>query len=280
MNANMNLPFPAKTALALLLLSSSLGWCAAQPYTPTDCIRQFTAFNFQGLNFTRYDEYYDDSSTFTLAQTGVYTGADAIEEYVSFVVPETTPTYWESRENFERQFGFVPGRFDPDAGLCVFSFVSSQSLTFNSEFTNGDTLNFAAYRNIFYSIPDDNIQALTLYYDPSIIAATFSGLDTPAVRNFVCGILNGESCTDALGMDPKSPWQEERDVEKCEKRLARLPVLEGVNGDYADGNTQGCRVLHASFAVNNPFHCAHLAFEPTEDPAGVVKCQVSGIVLF
>ncbi len=42
-----------------------------------------------------------------------------------------------------------------------------------------------------------------------------------------------------------------------------------------DGNTFGCRLLHASLATENSDHCPHISFLPEEDKNGNIKCQES-----
>ena len=86
-------------------------------------------------------------------------------------------------------------------------------------------------------------------------------LDSDATRQYVCSVMN-ESC----GLQ----------AEECEMTLAALPMT--TNG-YFDGNSQGCRALHAFLASTNLDHSAHLSFEPKEDPNGEIKCQESKGVL-
>lgn len=64
------------------------------------------------------------------------------------------------------------------------------------------------------------------------------------------------------------------DVAGCQGELAVLPTFS--EGVYFDGNSMGCRALHAVLAETNPSkHCAHISFEPMEDPLGRIKCQES-----
>lgn len=269
----MNLSVGEKT-LALLLSLFRVAWSApVAPYTVQDCFDGFLALQFQGLNFDAYPTYYDDDSVFVLPQTGTYTGAEAIEEYVRFVDVDSTP-YWDGRTAFDQSFTFSATRFDSIAGNCVFSLVSTQALVYSAELTAGDTVNYAAFRNIVYSIPRNKITSLTQFYNPALLGEFFGRLATPGINSFICGVLEGPGCTNALGRPPKSARQQRKAIRRCERALAELPISEGDNA-YIDGNTQGCRSLHAVFAQQNTFHCAHIALEPTPDPAGVTKCAVS-----
>jgi len=82
----------------------------------------------------------------------------------------------------------------------------------------------------------------------------------------VCGTMQA-NCGDT--------WAENglESIEGCTTRLDALPVSEG--DGYVDGNSKGCRVLHAVFASENSDHCPHLSFEPMTDVNGKIKCQVS-----
>ena len=63
------------------------------------------------------------------------------------------------------------------------------------------------------------------------------------------------------------------EISAIAKRLAELPASEGPLS-HVDGNSQGCRALHSVFATLNPgLHCAHLSFDPMQDPNGQIKCQ-------
>mmetsp|Transcript_9372 Transcript_9372/g.14550 ORF Transcript_9372/g.14550 Transcript_9372/m.14550 type:complete len:110 (+) Transcript_9372:589-918(+) len=64
----------------------------------------------------------------------------------------------------------------------------------------------------------------------------------------------------------------------CVEKLNELPVAQG--DSYVDGNSYGCRALHATFAATNPeAHCPHISFEPLPDLDDKIKCQGSGQVL-
>jgi hypothetical protein len=64
----------------------------------------------------------------------------------------------------------------------------------------------------------------------------------------------------------------------CIRQMDSLPVatmnIHGYN--TVDGNSTGCRHLHASLAVPAPeVHCPHLSYIPMEDQNGKVKCSES-----
>ena len=54
---------------------------ATPSLTIPDCAADFVAAQLNFRNFDKYDTWFDDNSTLTLAQTGVYSGVDDILEY-------------------------------------------------------------------------------------------------------------------------------------------------------------------------------------------------------
>ena len=54
------------------------------PLEVVDCVAKFAALKFDSLNFPRYNEYFTNTSTVTLAPAGTYEGPADIEEYIRF----------------------------------------------------------------------------------------------------------------------------------------------------------------------------------------------------
>ena len=65
--------------------------------------------------------------------------------------------------------------------------------------------------------------------DPSFIEHFFSGLNTPAIDNFVCKTMR-DSCPDVWAANDLTS------IGECEAKLAALPLAEGEEF-YIDGNT-------------------------------------------
>merc|ERR1712118_383196 len=108
---------------------------------------------------------------------------------------------------------------------------------------------------------------------PEAIEAVFTRFRTDRVDDFICDTLLSSSRLDALG----DSAEEGLTKQECQRRLAKLPLAEG-DENYFDSNSHSCRAMHATFATENPTHCAHIAFAPTEDPNGKIKCQDSADV--
>jgi len=55
--------------------------------TASECVGGFIANRFDVRKFELYDTWFDENSTVTLVQTGVYQGVDDIREYFKFSLP-------------------------------------------------------------------------------------------------------------------------------------------------------------------------------------------------
>jgi len=74
----------------------------------------------------------------------------------------------------------------------------------------------------------------------------------------------------------KQKQPERKDIAKCLADFNALPVDDSSETlNYIDGNSRGCRIIHAYFASTNPDHCPHISFEADEDVNGLVKCNKS-----
>ena len=69
------------------------------------------------FNYDAYNTYFDETSTLTLAQAGVYTGPDAIEEYVKFA-DENSP-YIQAKREYVQETTMTG--FDPTTNICKFT---------------------------------------------------------------------------------------------------------------------------------------------------------------
>jgi hypothetical protein len=160
--------------------------------------------------------------------------------------------------------------FNSATGTCDFLFLQSTSYETDPEFAQGATFNGAAMARLVYSTTENYINKTHIYFTPQFVGFFFGEiLDTDRTRNFVCNVMG----TKYPEFDAPYLYKDGNfEHKECVKRLEKLPILtEG----RVDGFDQGCRALHAVFASTNDKHCAHLSFEPMEDPNGDIKCQVS-----
>ena len=60
---------------------------SAPPLTGNECLAGITSSEFNLRKLDQYERWFDDKSSMTLAQTGVYKGLDAVLEYSKFIFP-------------------------------------------------------------------------------------------------------------------------------------------------------------------------------------------------
>ena len=250
------------TLTSLLVYVSLLAVCKAQ-FSQEDC----SAFFFLGFDLRKYDEYptyFGDDSTFTVAQSGVYTGTDSIEEYVRFA--SASSPYNTVVERLVIQFSL--NSVDPMTGTCKFISVQTELQTADPATTSGGSVYVGGLVELFYEISTNKVSAVTGYYSQEFLEYYFDTvLNTHKSRAYVCGVLHS-SCPGIYELNG-SPTEDE-----CISQLEALPLSSGTER-YFDGNDQGCRYVHAVLAASNGAHCPHISFVPVEDATGSIKCQTS-----
>jgi hypothetical protein len=211
-----------------------------------------------------------EDSVMQLAQAGTYVGPADIQEYGSFLTTESP---------FLKEQSIDLGRLDiryagyDDTGGCIFNLAF-----YWYHGHEGATNTYAASYNYpimfkaFFNPTEKYATRINVFFAPGFFQFVFFQLfDSIQTRQYICSVYNGP-CADVI--------DEELNADNdCESLLAALPMA---NGDklWIDGNSQGCRALHAAFAEDNPTnHCAHISFQPQLDPKGNFKCQETEGVL-
>lgn len=115
----------------------------------------------------------------------------------------------------------------------------------------------------------------SLFLVPEIMDLSYAGeepiLNATILADSTCDVMVA-SCPEVMDANGYSNHAD------CVNELKKLPLAsENSRGLLAvDGNTTGCRNLHASLAEQNPaVHCPHLSFKPFIDPRGDTKCSKS-----
>eukprot|EP00494_Astrolonche_serrata_P028554 UN28821 len=136
----------------------------------------------------------------------------------------------------------------------------------NTELIEDGLSEYGFMYKLWFNLDTEKVEYVNAYFQEGTLNWFFSYfLSTDNVRSFVCDVMEND-CADVWAL------QDVTTHEECTSGLAALPETED---GYVDGNTQGCRALHAVFAQNNPDHCAHISLVPAEDPKGRIKCQTS-----
>jgi len=227
-----------------------------------DCVSAFSNLQFDITEYEQYPVYFREESKVTLAQAGQYLGPENIEEYVRFA-DETSP-YVDVVETIRSQSFFKS--VNPQTGVCTFLVQTVTKPEMNPAFTHEATLLLGILLQIEYDFHEAYIPNINVYYEQDFLNFFFGTvLNNDSTRNYICEVSEKSCPSTNEGMSRQD----------CVDELESLPALS--DGAF-DGHDYGCRVLHAVFAETNPNHCAHISFEPQEDPNGHVKCQESKMV--
>ena len=249
------------TLTSLLVYVSLVPACKAQ-FSQDDC----SAFFFLGFDLEKYDKfptYFGDDSTITVAQAGVYTGPDNIEEYVRFADTSSPYSTLVRREKLQLSLNSV----DPMTGTCEFVLLQTDLQISDPATTSGGTVYVASLVKVFYEISTNKVSAVTVYFSQEFLEDYFGSVLNTKSRAYVCGVLRN-NCPEIYELNG-SPTEDE-----CISQLEALPLSSGTER-YFDGNDQGCRYVHAVLAASNGAHCPHISFVPVEDATGSIKCQTS-----
>ena len=251
----------------------SLDWFATDPssllFARLRCFWAVYRSGFDLANFDDYPVYFRDDSVVQLAQAGSYKGAKNIEEYVKFAYADFSPYLtMEDPNNPPPELSFL----GYENGQCQFLGLFKFAATMDPANTDRSVqFDYVVMLKIFYDFRMQYFTRLNVYFTNDFLRLFFDDLlNSDPTRKYVCEQVMAGPCQSQL---------EITDVTACKATLQALPTLEGENNHF-DGNSQGCRALHAAFAETNPTqHCAHLSFPPLADPQGNIKCQTSAGVL-
>ena len=227
--------------------------------TPAEPCCAYFALGYDPFNFEDYPVYFSESTTFTLAQTGTFTGPDDIEEYVRFAT-DSSPYI----DAYEGNLGANTAFGGYDGNTCTFIRAAADDYTFSADLIDGSEARVISMSKLKYATLENKITRVDIFYTAPWFEFFFvDKASTPEVNEFICDVMAGP-CDFKVG-----------NTNACVNKLSKsMPIT--TNGTYVDGNSQGCRALHAVFAETNPTaHCAHIKFQDAEDPSGRVKCSES-----
>lgn len=155
-----------------------------------------------------------------------------------------------------------------ESGTCEFLQYRIGWFNTDEKYARESKIILATMMKGTYDYQEHYIRTAGLYLTPEWLNFVFGTLlRTPQTKNYICGV--SERCPDTnVGMSRQ----------ECVQRLEDLPLFSSEY--HFDGKDYSCRSLHATFADINPDHCAHISFEPQEDPHGVIKCQKSANISY
>ena len=208
---------------------------------------------------------YRDDSIMILPEAGPYVGNDAILEYIHFADSQYSPYLLEGPKE-RGQIQTVVG-YDGE-GQCEFHWHRMNAYSMDADYVGGDHhFVLPVLTKGFLDYEEEYLKAAHVFYSKPFLLYFFGELlSTRQVAEFVCNdALGSQDCIDIVGPPP---------VDCVDRFQEDLPLTDP--NDYVDGNSQSCRILHATFVPRNPAHCAHVTLSPSDqDTKGFVKCSAS-----
>eukprot|EP00984_Skeletonema_dohrnii_P025530 scaffold14713_cov135-Skeletonema_dohrnii-CCMP3373.AAC.1 len=227
------------------------------------CLESLHDSEFDLIKWDRYEEWFDENTKLELPEVGIYTGPSGIREYVQITVSK----YFESDTRYIYGPDVIPLRVaskDECVVLVTFGLKSNMS----PEYTRGGLLERGVGAKIYYSAEPFRVSKVHIYYSHQYQDHLFrTFLDNDVVRDDVCSLME-KKCEEMYMYNNLTQ-------QTCREKWDALPISE--EGFRIDGNSKGCRIVHASMAALNEKHCPHISFLPVEDLNGKVKCQTSGM---
>ena len=223
---------------------------------------------FFEMQFIDYENFYDDNSVMEVAQTGAYKGAEDIKEYVGFATFGVSPYIAGVPLIDYADAQYLPVSYTKEE--CVLAVAVVNAVVMDPKTSAGHTYAHTLGSKLNYTVIDAQtivVNKVDFHFPVSFLLSFFSeNFNAPGTYAYFCSSVMKSRCPDIYEFNQCTT------VDECIQDLKSLPFVEGSLASIT-GKSQGCRVLHASYAANNPNHCAHLSFSPKEDPNGQVKCQ-------
>ena len=141
----------------------SLVITAIPSLTANECVGSYLALDppFNLRSFELYGNWFDNSSSMTLAQAGTYKGAHDIEEYTRFVYPSSP--YIAAYRWFRSDFSFLS--FDAEKRSCKMM-VKYHSRYQLSEMAGNELFEFAVMNTLEWRFDDQKVGDINVYCAP------------------------------------------------------------------------------------------------------------------
>ncbi|KAL3906011.1 MAG: hypothetical protein SGILL_009449, partial [Bacillariaceae sp.] len=183
-----------------------------------------------------------------------------IEEYMRFA--SASSPYLDETQQVAAKY-HVDNVNEVNRTCTYLVYVSKKEQT-NPNFAREATFIRTTMLKMTLSYDESYFKKVGVFLTPEYLDFVFGNiLNTEQTRRYICGISEGCEETN-VGVT----------TDTCLQELEALPITEG-EGSYFDGNSFGCRALHAVFASTNNVRCPRISFVPQEDPNGKIKCQKS-----
>jgi len=229
-------------------------------YPATACYSALQSSELSLLDTHKFDQWFDDSSILELAETGVFTGAAEIREYVDFI----KAPFFDYTE-LSIPYKYTPVSLTKDE--CIINVSSGQKTQINSNYGHPQCLERITSFTLYFTVePEFYVSRVNLFYSQAYLIELFAqSLNTDGIRDFVCNAME-TNCQSTFRLNNATS-------QSCKETYDTLPAMNSEG--RIDDNSRGCRILHSAFVEKNKDHCPHLSFVPEKDIKGKVKCQES-----
>lgn len=198
--------------------------------------------------------------------TGEWLGPEAIAEYLSGYGSRFASELQSLSGDTDLLSDLIWG--ETSWNVCEVSLAQPSRVRAKAPFAPGEAcVDFVGASQIRFELrgfplfPSIYISNFNIWTDEGFVRTLFTALTSQATAEDVCDVLVN-SCS-----EPNLT------TEACVTQFNELP---GFDQDFwMDGDTKGCRILHAAYARDNPVHCPHVSFAFEPDENGLVKCAES-----
>lgn len=245
----------AGPALLLLFVALAPTCCAL---TESECREVLPADEVNLDGISAWGRAVSNDTVMRFYATGEYRGYAEIEEYVRTLDPFQS-AFFDSRDYLHRDIVFRSA----DSHTCTFV-----AYEINKRYRVGPPESewvVPKMNKIKIDGATGNIISWDIYIHPDGWAFLWLSRDVMQTAIQMCGLMQAY-CPQTWG------FNEFANISECIAAARTLPMSE--EGVYVDGDSLGCRVLHAELAVySNATHCPHLSLRPQQDLRGRLKCQ-------
>jgi len=231
------------------------------------CLGALAYSRFNILETENFDKWFTDESVMELVPAGKYYGVDGIAEYVNFLRGPLFDNY----EGVSGSYKVVKATSDS----CEVISAGVSKVEMNVDNTRGGkaytSASFLVKYKYTFTGPESakiSIETVYVHYPEEFLSWFFEKqLNSRNTISLFCDTLK-TGCPEVY---ENNGFQNRKGKKKCKSKFKKLSLVE------KEGNvraySQGCRNIHASFAMNNANHCPHISFISMKDVNDKVKCQ-------
>ena len=136
--------------------------------TLPECGGGFIAAGLDLRKFELYDTWFDENSTVTLVQNGVYQGVDDIKEYMQFI--QSGSPYISANGLLHDEKSVL--NFDEEKRSCVFLSLAHNRFQM-SEMGGNELFESAWFSTMEWRFDDQKIGRIEVFGTPALLAARF-----------------------------------------------------------------------------------------------------------